>query len=145
MKELHTEIEIEAPARTIWAILADTPRYADWNPFIRKMEGALAPGSQIEVILKPPGKGGLTFRPRVLVVEPERELRWLGHLVIPGIFDGEHYFLIEPLGPTRSRFIQGERFKGVLIPLLSKMIDTSTRQGFEEMNRALKIRAEMMA
>ncbi len=83
-----------------------------------------------------------TFRPTVLVAEPNRELRWLGRLFMPGLFDGEHSFSIEPLGEGRVRFDQRERFRGVLVPLLSKMLDSDMRSGFEEMNRALKLRAE---
>ena len=40
------------------------------------------------------------------------------------------------------RFHQWERFGGVLVPFLRKMLDTSTRAGFEAMNAALKARAE---
>jgi len=37
----------------------------------------------------------MTFRPTILKAEPNRELRWLGHLLVPGLFDGEHIFTIE--------------------------------------------------
>jgi hypothetical protein len=30
------------------------------------------------------------FKPKVLSVRPERELRWLGRLFVRGVFDGEH-------------------------------------------------------
>jgi hypothetical protein len=45
------------------------------------------------------------LRPSVLEVVPGRTLRWLGHLLLPGIFDGEHHFEIEPLGgnPLHAR------------------------------------------
>jgi hypothetical protein len=46
-----------------------------------------------------PGRRPTTFRPRVLEAEPARRLRWLGHLLVPGLFDGEHRFTIEPAGP----------------------------------------------
>ena len=78
----------------------------------------------------------MSFRPTVLVAEPNRELRWLGHLWLPGLFDGEHSFSIEPLDEGRVRFVQRERFKGLLLPFLSKMLDGDTRRGFNEMNRA---------
>ena len=84
----------------------------------------------------------MSFRPTVLVAEPNRELRWLGHLWLPGLFDGEHSISIEPLAEKRVRFLRRERFRGLLLPLLSKMLDGDTRRGFEEMNRALKLRAE---
>ncbi len=84
----------------------------------------------------------MSFRPTVLVAEPNRELRWLGRLWLPGLFDGEHSFVIEPLLERRVRFLQREQFNGLLVPFLSKMLDGGTRRGFEEMNRALKMRAE---
>lgn len=87
----------------------------------------------------------MTFRPTVLKAEPNRELRWLGHLLIPGLFDGEHIFTIEPLGANRVRFVQREIFTGLLVPLLASGLDTDTRRGFEEMNQALKVRAEQAA
>jgi hypothetical protein len=82
------------------------------------------------------------FRPRILAAAPARELRWLGHLGVPGLFDGEHGFRIEPLGPDRVRFVQEERFAGLLAPLVLRFVERGTRQGFEAMNRALKARAE---
>jgi len=78
----------------------------------------------------------------VLVAEPEQELTWLGHFLIPGLFDGEHRFRLEPLGDNRTRFTQSEQFEGLLVPLLAKDLDTKVRQGFEAMNQALKTRAE---
>ena len=87
----------------------------------------------------------MNFRPKVLKAEPNRELRWLGHLVVPGLFDGEHIFVIEPLGPDRVRFIQREIFTGLLVPLFARGLDADTQRGFEEMNKALKVRAEQAA
>jgi hypothetical protein len=84
----------------------------------------------------------MSFRPTVLVAEPHRELRWLGHLWLPGIFDGEHSFSIEPLGEGHVRFAQRVRFRGLLLPFLSKMLDGDIQLGFNEMNWALKLRAE---
>lgn len=83
----------------------------------------------------------MTFRPRVLVAEPARELRWLGHLLIPGLFDGEHSFVIEPTDPRSCRFHHGETFTGALVGLFSKGLD-ATGDGFDQMNLALKARSE---
>ncbi len=97
---------------------------------------------QIKVYLQPSGARGITFRPRVLKAEPDRELRWLGHFLIPGLFDGEHVFTIEPLEVGRVRFVQHEIFTGLLVPFFMRWLEKDTRRGFEEMNRALKLRAE---
>jgi hypothetical protein len=142
MKEIQTQIEIAAPAETVWRVLTDFAAYPEWNPFVRRAAGEVSVGSRLNVFIEPPGGKGMTFRPIVLAAQPNRELRWRGRLWVPGLFDGEHSFVIEPLGQGRVRFLHGERFGGVLTPFLSKMLDGPTRQGFELMNNALKLRAE---
>ncbi len=142
MKELRTEIEINAPAARVWHHLTDFAAFPEWNPFIRRIQGNLGAGSRLEVLLQASGTKGMTFRPTVKKVEPNRELRWLGHLGIPGLFDGEHIFEITPAGTDRVRFVQREEFRGLLVPVLQRSLDRDTRRGFEEMNRALRSRAE---
>src|SRR3990172_6803470 len=106
MREIITEIAILASAESVWRILTDFDDYPQWNPFIRRIQGEATPGSRPEVSLQPAGGQEMTFRPTVLTAEPSRELRWLGHLLIFGLFDGEHIFTIEPIGANRVRFIQ---------------------------------------
>jgi hypothetical protein len=142
MKELHSEVEINAPAERVWQLLTDFTSYPRWNPFIRSISGEPTTGERLEVRIEPPDGRGMTFKPTVLNAEPNRELRWLGHLLVPGLFDGEHSLAIQPLEENRVRFIQSETFRGLLVPLFSRSLDNNTRRGFEEMNRALKERAE---
>jgi hypothetical protein len=141
LRELQASIEIETGPERVWEVLTDGAAYPDWNPFIRRLEGELEPGGRLEVRIEPPDRRAMTFRPRVLAVEPNRELRWLGSLLFRGLFDGEHAFRIEPVGPTRVRFVQRERFTGVLVPFFRKGL-AATRLGFERMNLELKTRAE---
>jgi hypothetical protein len=141
MRELQASTDIEAQPERVWAVLTDFDAYADWNPFIRGISGQLEPGARLEVRIEPPGRRGMTFRPRLLTVEPNRELRWLGSFLVRGLFDGEHAFLIEQIGPARVRFVQRERFGGILVPLFGKGL-AATRLGFEQMNLALKARAK---
>ncbi len=84
----------------------------------------------------------MVFRPTVLACETNRELRWLGRLGIPGLFEGEHSFTLEPIDTGRTRLIQREVFTGVLVPLFARSLDGGTKKGFEAMNLALKERAE---
>jgi hypothetical protein len=84
----------------------------------------------------------MRMRPMVLAATPSQELRWLGRIGVPGIFDGEHRFRIESLGQDHVRFVQEERFTGLLAPIILRFVERGTRQGFEAMNQALKARAE---
>lgn len=125
----------------MWAVLTDFAGYPEWNPFIRRISGDLREGARLEVRIEPPGARATTFKPTVRSVEANRELRWLGRLLLPGIFDGEHSLGIEPLEGSRSRFVQFERFSGVLVGLVKGTLQ-KTEVGFEQMNAALKARVE---
>ena len=142
-RRIETDIEINAPVSQVWALLTDFARMPSWNPFIKSISGNLAQGARLSVHIVPPGSSGMHFKPTILTVRPERELRWLGHLFVPGIFDGEHYFLLEPIEKNRTLFTQSEKFSGLLVGLLGGTL-AATSAGFKAMNTALKQQAEQM-
>ncbi len=142
MREIATEVEIAAPPTKVWEILTNLDRFSEWNPFISDAEGVVKEGADLKVRISPPGGKPMTFKPRVTRVVPEREFRWLGRFLIPGLFDGEHIFEVKPLSENRSSLVQREKFRGLLVPLLWGSLDKTTRQGFNEMNAALKMKAE---
>jgi hypothetical protein len=141
MRELKTEIEFEGTPGEVWDVLTDLPAYVQWNPFITRIDGEPRTGAKLEVRMEPEGERAMTFRPTVITIEAGREFKWLGHLLAPGIFDGEHRWLIEEIEPGRVRFTQSERFGGILVPLLwKKLRDGGTAKGFRAMNEALAAR-----
>ncbi len=99
-------------------------------------------GEKLIISIAPPDTRTMTMSPELLVVDKPRELRWVGRLPIPGLFSGEHYFIIEPTDPGMVRFLHGENFRGLLVPFMKRMLNDNTRRGFEMMNQALKARAE---
>ncbi|MDZ8032331.1 SRPBCC domain-containing protein [Nostoc sp. DedSLP04] len=147
--KIYTEIEIQASDEQVWNLLTDFASFPHWNLFIRQISGLLSEGAQLTVHFQPPGRDIVTFRPTVITVEPNRKLRWLWHFLIPGLFDVEHSFIIEPLASDvydglrlRVCFIQQESFQGLLVPLLARRLNIDVRQGFEAMNQTLKTKAE---
>ena len=138
---LRTKTDIAASPEAVWAVLSDLPSYPSWNPFIREAKGTLAAGERLEVELHPARGRSMRFRPTVLAAQPGRELRWLGRLLVRGLFDGEHRFAIEPTA-SGSLLVQEERFTGLLVPLLARGLRRGTLPGFEGMNEALKQRVE---
>ncbi|OGT28036.1 MAG: hypothetical protein A2Z17_05125 [Gammaproteobacteria bacterium RBG_16_66_13] len=142
MKEIFTEIEIHAPASRIWGHLLDFDRFKDWNPFIREVRGGTTPGERLKVGVRLPSGIALTFRPRILKIEAERELRWIDRTALPGILEGEHSFVLERLGDDRVRFVHRECFRGLVAVLFGELLDRQIRPGFEVMNRTLKEVAE---
>ena len=139
-KEITTSITITATAEFVWNTLVDVEHYPEWNPFIKQVSGTLKVGNRIKIQLQ-----GMTFKPVVLTLEENTELRWLGHFWFRGLFDGEHKFYLKDNGDGTTSFEQSEKFSGVLVKLFSSQIEKDTKQGFEQMNEALKLRVENQA
>lgn len=141
MRRIATAIDIAAPAAAVWRTLTDFAAYPEWSSFLRRIEGEARAGARLSVTAEPPGRRPMTFRPIVQIAEPGRELRWLGRVLMPGLFDGEHAFMLEPR-PGGCRLRHEETFRGLLVPLFGGVL-ADTERGFAAFNAALKRRAEV--
>ena len=141
MKSLHAAIDVDAPAARVWQVVRDFERYPEWNPFIVRAAGELRVGKRLDVTIVAPGMKLVSFRPRVLDVEPGHLVRWKGEFKLPGLFDGRHALTVDPLDGRRSRFTTHEDVTGILLPFAGRVMAAS-QQGFELMARAVKERAE---
>ncbi len=142
MKSIKTEIVINAPREKVWQVLTDFERYPHWSRFIKSIVRSRKNPRNLDVRLKPPGKKEMRFKPQVVLEQENVEFAWLGNIIIPGIFDGEHHFRLLDEGRNRTRLLHFERFRGVLASLFLKMISTSTEAGFAQFNHALKDEVE---
>jgi hypothetical protein len=141
MKNIQTEILINTDITKVWDVLMNFDNYPEWNPFITSISGEPKLGSRLTVSIKPPGGKGMTFKPNILTLEANKEFRWKGKLGINGIFDGEHYFILESVDNDITKFIHGEKFSGLLVPFVRKMLD-KTQKGFQLMNESIKNECE---
>jgi hypothetical protein len=133
---LQASVEITATPQRVWAILTDLRAYQRWNPFIISSSGTVQAGSTLTNRMHD-ATGNTTFTPTVLIVQPDRELRWIGKVGPGYIFDGEHTFTIQRIGPDRVRFTQRENFTGVVIPFFEHQLHADTLPQFRAMNDAL--------
>lgn len=133
---LQASIQINATPHRVWAILTDLAAYRWWNPFIVSSSGTIRAGATLTNRMHD-ATGTTTFTPVVQVVRPGRELRWLGRVGPGGIFDGQHTFTIQRLGPGRVLFTQREDFTGVAVPFFRHRLHADTLPQFHAMNAAL--------
>jgi hypothetical protein len=140
MRVIRTETEIDAPPAEVWAVLTDFPSYPAWNPFIQEASGTLAVGEILTMRMHLGERPPQTFTPEVLAVRENAELRWRGTLRWQWLFSAEHLFELSRSG-ERTRLVHSEQFRGVLVPLLRKMIDETERE-YLLLNAALKDRVE---
>jgi hypothetical protein len=138
---IKTETIIHAPAERVWAAMTDFPSFPSWNPFVREAEGRLEPGEQLKIRLQL-DRMKMTFKPRVTVVEPNRELRWLATLGRPGVFDVDRAFQIEPRDGG-VRFVMSEECTGWLTPVMfATNLEAQLYRGYDAFNEALRKRVE---
>jgi hypothetical protein len=140
MKEIITEIIINASATKVWNVLMDFENYPEWNPFIISIEGSGEKGASLLNKIKIKEKIS-TFKPIVLANQKSEKFEWEGKLPL-GMFNGRHTFIIETLHDQQVKLIHKEKFTGWLSGLIFNQIQEDTRNGFIEMNRALKNKVE---
>ncbi|KAF4456662.1 hypothetical protein F53441_1218 [Fusarium austroafricanum] len=123
MSKIQESITIAAPPSQVWGILMDLKSWPEWNTFVASIEvqpphTELAVGSKQSITINK----AQTYTNVVSVLNPDKELRWNGSILTPIIFDTEHWCSLEAVEDGKStRFTQGERFSGVLAPVVAAM------------------------
>lgn len=141
MKELRTEIMINASPEKVWKILTDFEKYPKWNPFIYRVAGTAEKNEKVDITFRN-GLKEMTLHCLVTNAKPSKELCWKYHYILPFLFRGEHCFIIEESAKDKVRFIDREQFNGLLVFTQAKDIDTNSKHDFEAMDLALKKLAE---
>lgn len=135
--QISTQIVIHKDVRTVWATFTNFENYPNWNPFIKSITGQIKVGEKFNAEI-----GTMKFKPTTKVYIENKEFTWLGKLFIPGLFDGRHSFQFESNSDGTTTMIQKEDFRGILVPLMKKKLNTEIKQGFEAMNERLKALVE---
>jgi hypothetical protein len=135
VKYIESRLETTATPEELWAVLMDFPSYANWNPMVVSISGEPELGRALEVKISLKNGRRLTFRPSIVEYEAGRRFAWLGKVLIRGLFDGLHRFEIVGNG-SGATFIHGEEFRGLLPPLLGKLMN-DTHDSLAAMNEAL--------
>jgi len=136
-----TQITIDASPERVWSVFTDFASYPDWSRFVKSISGELRDGARLAVRLGPADSNGFTFKPKIKELREGAVLEWLGHLVIPGIFDGRHRFELAATGDGKTLFTQSETFGGITIPFVTSSLAGMGRS-FDAFNESLKARSE---
>ena len=121
MSTVKTSTIISAPPERVWEVLVDFGSYPTWNPFVKSISGILEVGKRLAVRIAPSGGSGMAFKPVVTELREAAVLEWLGHLMIPGIFDGRHRFELTRMSDGTTAFSQSENFSGMMIPFMGSV------------------------
>lgn len=143
----HATITISAPARVVYAVLADTPLYPQWAPFTVAVEGpALAAGAQVTVHVEMTPGAALRQQPMTVTdATPHSRIAWGMCLGSTWLLHAEREQVVEALGAASCRYSTTDRMGGLLAPIVLALYGGSVTSGLERFAAALKARAEAQA
>ena len=141
---IHTEIDIAAPAERVWEILTDFDDYPQWNPMIPRMRGELVVGAPLRFAITVNRRVNVPITAELVTAEAPHELRWVGPGYSPlrRVLSGSHYFVIEPIDDEHVRFSHGEDFTGLMLLGRWRRVEKALTPIYNALNRAIKRRAE---
>jgi hypothetical protein len=142
--EIRTEIAIKASMARVWDIIADFPRYPEWNPFILEVIGEVRQGASVRYRFEFPKGVRIWAVAKILRYEPQKELLWAAHFLSRALFNGDHHFKVEPSSDGSTVFRHGEVFSGILLPAALPILWLDGPRIYNSLNRALKQRAEAL-
>lgn len=135
----RTEIEIDAPADAVWAVMSDVERWPEWTASIRRVrrldEGEFRVGSSARI-----------NQPRLLpatwtveTLEPGRSFSWT--TTSPGLHIVGHHD-VEALSETRCRVVLTTVANGALAAIADSLTGTLAQRYIETEAAGLKRRSE---
>ena len=137
MKEFRASTTINAAPDKVWAVLMDTPRYPEWDPYCDKIEGSVGLGNQLKAFSKlSPGRA---FKVKVTELVDNEKMVWSAGMPF-GLFKGVRTFTLTGAGEA-SEFTVHETFSGPMMALIGGTIPDMT-EPFEKFVVGLKRRAE---
>lgn len=137
-------VDIDAPARIVWDILTDMPRYNEWNPFCVRAISTLEMGAAVEMTLVNYASPG-SLVPNleyICAFEPERMISWEMKYSDAWPYPARRDQVIEGTGPNSCRYFSTDAFLGNNGIHVFRFAGPWVKRGFDDSARALKARAE---
>jgi hypothetical protein len=138
MREFAASSTISATPEAIWAVLADGPRWTDWDSAVARLDGTIALGGKVTVYPEVnPGRG---FAVRVVELVPGERMTWRGGMPL-GLFTGTRTYRLTPGPDGTVRFDMREEYTGPLAGMIFKSIP-DLQPSFARFADGLKRRVE---
>lgn len=142
MAVFQTTFAVAGPPEAVWAVLVDFKGWQDWNPSVPDIRGVAKVGSTVRMTLAMPSRPSAKVKARLTEVVPERRLCWHGNVGADWLFAGTRTFDLDPQPDGTVLVTHVEDVRGLLFPLFRTMMGPAIQQHHENLNEALKRRAE---
>lgn len=151
MKQIRTEININAPARAVWRIITDFDSYPLWNTFTPRItlrNSDFTEGAEFDLDCRMTERKLLrNEHEEILSIDKGGFRLCMGTSRAkgrPGI-RSFRWQICKPVDDSRVRFINYEEFHGPLAPLVYLLYTKKLRKAFRNYCEELKLYAEKSA
>jgi hypothetical protein len=141
---LRDTLEIEAPVALVWEVIADLPRYPEWNPFVVRARSSLEVGEPIVMSVRVIPLFAQPQRETILECLPQQRLCY-GVAGVPlNALHSLRYHELRHESSERTHYCSHFELSGWLAPLTRMLLGRHLARGFAAATKALKERAELL-
>ncbi|MCP5395236.1 MAG: SRPBCC domain-containing protein [Sphingomonadaceae bacterium] len=139
-------VDIAAPARVVWQVLTDLPRYNQWNPFCVRAESTLEMGAPVFMTLVNYAVPGSLVPncENVCAFEPGKLLSWAMPYSEAWPYAARRDQVIETTGEESCRYFSTDAFLGTNGIHVFRFAGPWVKRAFDDSAHALKARAESL-
>lgn len=140
-EKIEHRIGVQAPAEVIWESLIDVASWPEWSVIYPRAEGVVRLGGLLELTLALPKREPREIKATVSDWVPHEYIHWSTRSRF-GLVKTTRYLEIEALTETGCIVSNGEVVDGAFAEGFLQRNGWAMRAGFEQLNEALKARAE---
>jgi hypothetical protein len=141
---LREALLIDAPVERVWDVIADLPRYPEWNPFVVSARSSLEVGEPILLRVRIFPCFAQSQREIVTECFPGQRLCY-GIRPLPArLLRSRRCQEVREANRERAHYRSEFELSGRLAPLTRALFGTRLEAGFRAASRALKRRAEQL-
>lgn len=141
--EVRTEIDIAAPPQAVWDVVAKVDGWPEWNTTVSKATGTAALNADLDVTMFAADgvSDGPRYQPKVIKLDAPTHLEWRAHMLAGFVFTNDKVLKLQST-PTGTKLVHIERFSGMMLPLMTGMMNEGVPPILNTMNKDLKGRVE---
>lgn len=144
MTVMRTTFPVAASAGVVWGILIDFERWSEWNPSVPSISGDARVGGTLSLALAMPRRPSAKVKATITELEPELRSSWHGNIGVDRFFAGTREFEIDPQPDGTVQVTHVETVTGLFFPVFRAIMGSAIREHHDNLNTALKDRAEHM-
>jgi uncharacterized protein YndB with AHSA1/START domain len=138
------ETVIDADVEDVWEVMTDFASYPDWNPWVRRAVGDLAPGSEVDVDVMM-GKNKMNVKHLMLNSETGKRFCWKDWGWNATFVYGQRCRTLTVRADGQVHYKVDLLIDGAMSHIAALFYGPSLREGLDKETPALKARAELLA